>query len=863
MQIIISHQNADFDALSSMAAASKLYPQAKLYFTSSPEQNVRDFMVLYQKIIKINYPKGIDKLSINKLIIVDCRAPNRLGEFKDLVNNPQIEVDIYDHHPATYESIIGDRNIIKNYGATITILVKKIKEKKIFINPIEATLFALGIYEETGSLTFSSTTKEDIETAAYLLNLGANLKIVSRFIHHSLNKHQRNLLSKLLQSSKIYNIHSFKVLITKAKISHYIEELALITHRIMDLEQLDIILSIVLMKEKTYIIGRSALIDFDLNNVLADFGGGGHPQAASAVVKNKDLGKIEEELLKTLKNTLKPKLTAQEIMSAPVRYIDLKEEPKMEDAKNAFLRYGYSSLIITQDKKLKGIISRTDVDKAIQHKFNNAPLKFYMTKKLVTAAPDTSLEELQSLMQEHNLGKIPILKQKKIFGIVTRSDILKALHQINLKIQSPFIVLENLNKLPYFIQKILKHCGKIADKLNLNVYAVGGFVRDLLLGVENLDIDLVVEGDGIFYAQELAKSLKAKIKTHEKFKTALIFLKNFKIDIASSRIEFYTRPAALPEVLGSSLKQDLYRRDFTINAMAINLNQNNFGKLIDFFGGRKDLKQGIVRVLHNLSFIDDPTRIFRAIRFEKRYQFKMDYHTESLLKNALRIKIFNSLTNERIREEIILILSELKPIPAIKRMEELKILKLIHPDIHLYPKIIEILEKITNLLIQYQQIIKEEKIKSWLIYFLALISQIEIKQIQEIVKKYKVSKQEMNKLSFDKQKIANIFRSLINRDLTNSEIYRLLENLPLEVIFYLIARTNFLLIKQRINNYLIKFRKFKFLIKGADLIKWGYSPSKFYKDALKYLQNCQLNGLIKTKKDAKNLLKEYIRNKGI
>ena len=167
-----------------------------------------------------------------------------------------------------------------------------------------------------------------------------------------------------------------------------------------------------------------------------------------------------------------------------------------------------------------------------------------------------------------------------------------------------------------------KKIGKTAEDFNYNAYVIGGFVRDLFLYRSNEDIDVVIEGDGIAFARQFSKEMGTRVHTHEKFGTAVvIFPDGFKIDVASARMEYYKFPAALPTVEMSSLKLDLFRRDFTINTLAIELNPEKFGKLLDFFSAQKDIKDKVLRVLHNLSFVEDPTRVFRALRFEQRFGF--------------------------------------------------------------------------------------------------------------------------------------------------------------------------------------------------------------------------------------------------
>ncbi|MFH1454288.1 MAG: CBS domain-containing protein [Armatimonadota bacterium] len=860
MEVIISHVTADFDSLASMVAASKLYPQARLFFTSTPSQNVREFVHLYKDYFNIEYPRKVKNLEISKLIVVDTSLPDRVGAFKEFFISPLVEVHIYDHHPPAPESIQGDENYIEVLGATVTMLARKIREKKIPITPLEATLFALGIYEETGSLTFSHTTKEDVETVAYLLSKKANLKVISEYIHHSLSDPQIKLLNSLIVNSHVKHVRGFKILIARAHAKEFIDEISLVVHRLVDIEGVDIVFTLIKMKDKILIIGRSKQPEIDLSRILAPLGGGGHPNAASVVIKHKQMKTAEKRLYDTLEKELKPTIMAKDIMSSPVRYINLEEDKTIADAQKAIVRFGHSGLVILKDRRVAGIITRHDIDKAIHHGLANASIEEFMLKDVVTANPYTSLNTLQRIMTDHNIGRLPIIEDGIIKGIVTRTDILTTLHGMHIKAGRHWHDTKtNIEQLPLNMQKLFKTCSKIADMLGINIFLAGGFVRDLLLGIENLDIDIVVEGDGVLFAGELGKALKAKVITHEKFKTAIVFTKHCKVDVASTRVEYYTRPAALPHVWATSIKQDLYRRDFTINALAVQLNKKGFGSLLDFFGGQNDLKDGIVRVLHNLSFIEDPTRIFRAVRFEQRYHFKMDHHTEELLLNALKSNIFDQLTGERIRDEITLILSEEKPVPALKRMAKLNILKVIHKDIFLNQKLVATLQEATALMIKYKKILKKENAKKWIIYFMILVSQLSSEKIDEVAKRFKFSIEEVRKRKLDKDTASLLIRKLSSKTITKSQIYRLLSPLAIEALIYIIARTNFISVRHRIVYFLSHLKNIKFFVTGNDLIKWNYTPGPFFRKALTALEDAQIDGIIKDKKEARKYLKEKFK----
>ena len=216
-------------------------------------------------------------------------------------------------------------------------------------------------------------------------------------------------------------------------------------------------------------------------------------------------------------------------------------------------------------------------------------------------------------------------------------------------------------KFPKKIFKIIKIVGESADRKGVSAFIVGGPVRDIFLDVPNYDLDFVVEGDGIKFAETLNKTLKGNLKKYQAFLTATIVYKDFRIDIVTARRESYKKPASYPDVKPGRIKEDLLRRDFTINAMSVSINRKNFGELVDCYKGLKDLKKGIIRVMHDKSFIDDPTRIFRAVRFSARLGFRIEPHTKGLIKKAISCGLLGEVNRGRIRKEIDLFLKEKNP----------------------------------------------------------------------------------------------------------------------------------------------------------------------------------------------------------
>ena len=699
--------------------------------------------------------------------------------------------------------------------------------------------------------------------------------MVSDFMNRELSASQVVLLNELLASCKPYLINGIRIDIAQAESEEYIGDIAVLVHKIMDLENLNVTFTLVRMGKRIYLIARSRLETVNVGDIVQEFGGGGHPQAASATIKKKiSLERVKKKLIKVLKEKVKPMVRAGDMMSSPVKTIPI--DTTIEEARKILLRWNHTGLPVMEKRRLAGIITRSDIDKAIHHGFGHSRVKGYMSINLVTITPETSLSQIQSLMLEHNIGRLPVMKKKRMVGIVTRTDLLRVLHEDMVK--KPYsqydltpdlskAIRRNVrdlmkNRLPKKIQELLKRVGRIGDRLDTRAYVVGGFVRDLLLGIENLDIDIVVEGKGIILAQKLAKELRGEVKRFPEFGTAVVILPDgFKIDVATARSEFYEYPAALPRVEFASLKQDLYRRDFTINSMAVRLNRKGLGDLIDFYGGERDLKKKVVRVLYNLSFVEDPTRIFRAIRFEQRYGFRIDPQTRGFIKNALGEGLFERLGNERMRDELILILNEKRPLGAIRRMKEFRVLKYIHPDLRLNKRITRVLEEIERKREEYKRMLKGEKVSRWLVNLLALIEDLDLARTRQLAKRFKFKRTNFDKIIASKEVERHLIHELSGRKrMLSSTIYKKLTKLPLQVLLLILSKSKSPRLKERIILYLTILRKVRIKITGEDLKKLGLAPGPQFKKILNKVFEARLDGRVKNKKEeramAKGLAKE-------
>ncbi|MCL5022283.1 MAG: CBS domain-containing protein [Nitrospirae bacterium] len=857
MDIITSHTNADFDAFASMVAASKLYPGARIIFPGSQEKKVRDFIAAFQP-VEIHRLKDVDFSEIGRLIVVDTRSSERIGPFGALAGKrggPAVHV--YDHHPKTPQDIHGVLEVIEDVGATATIFVEQLKAKKIPITPMEATILCLGIYEETGSLLFPSTTERDILAVATLVKRGASLKIVSAFMRTELSKEEFDLLNELLRTATDIDMDGLRIKIVKASREDYVGDAAHLAHRIMDMEDIDGLVLLLGMQGKIVLVGRSRAPEFDVSEVMKDFGGGGHPSAASAIAREVPLEVAEERVKGLLESSLKHGKVAGDVMTSPV--ITVSWDATVKTAEAMMTRYGVNVLPVVRKGAYRGIISREIVEKAIFHGFGRSGVGDFSTTDAQTVGNNTPVREVERLMIEHNQRFAPVLKDGALIGAITRTDILRVLYEDMLKrrrLLSPTgekpSVGRNLavwlrEKLPPSVAQLLKVAGEVADALGFKAYLVGGSVRDLLRGEENLDIDIVIEGDGILFAREFGGKLAAKVRVHERFGTAQIIMEGLKLDVATARTEYYTSPAALPTVETSSVKRDLYRRDFTINTLAVALNPREFGLLIDFFGGQRDLREKTIRVLHNLSFIEDPTRAFRAVRFSERFGFKLSRHTENLIKSALRMNLFAMLSGSRLYEELLLAFSETEPVKTIRRLSEYGLLKVIHPNLTFDEKMESILQSIHDTLSWFALLFLGEKPDKGALYLMALLSVLTDADRETSFIRLAATTKIREKISKGVAKAGQLVKTLPLGD--PARIYKAMQALDLETLLFAMAVADDEDKKKEISRYLIELRKVKPALTGADLKDLGIAPGPLYSAILDSLLEERLRGNLKSKED--------------
>ena len=883
LTIIASHINADFDALSSMLAAQKLYPDSVVVFPGSQEKNLRNFFISSMAyLFNMADIKDIDFSKIKRLVIVDAKQAGRIGKLSALLENPEIEIHIFDHHPPMTGDIKGDYEIHRSTGANVTILIEIIKKRRIDISPDEATIMCLGLFEDTGSFTFPSTTERDFMAAAFLVSKGANLNTISNLIAREISPVQVTLLNEMIQAVMYYNISGIEIAVTKVTTDNYVPDFAFLVHKMLKMEDFNAIIAIGLMGSKIYIVARSKVPEVDVGAIVTPLGGGGHHYAAAATIKDKTLAQTEHQLLAILDSQIKSSRQAKDLMTSPPIATDA--DVSCKDASDLLTRYNINALLVMEKpkdpnapgarEKLSGFISRQIIEKALYHKLDHVPIREYMTTEWASVAPDADLPELQEKIIENKQRILPVIDKEVICGVITRTDLLNMLIQQSNRpsgaSQNPYeepvhARTRNINKflterLSSRLVQILKTIGKVASEIGYDAYVAGGFVRDLFLYRSNEDLDIVIEGDGILFAKKYASLSGARIHAYEKFGTAvIIFPDRFKIDVASARLEYYKFPAALPVVEMSSIKLDLFRRDFTINTLAVQLNPDKFGTLIDFFAAQKDIKEGVIRVLHNLSFVEDPSRVFRAIRFEQRFGFSVGKVTAGLIENAVKMNFFRRLSGRRVFAELRQVFEEENPTPAILRMQDYNLFTVIHPSLVLNNELKSLFSSVKTVLSWYDLLFFTESYIKWAVYFLALMSQFDMTTSEEICKRLELAPRYTTIFLKERLKAE---KSLLwlerNQQLTNSTLYKELYGIKTEIILFMMAVTKHKKVKQSVSHFFTKLKYIRPSIRGKDLLKTGIEPGPIYREILQAVLDAKLNGKLKTQQDELNFVRRYV-----
>ncbi|MGJ3238519.1 MAG: CBS domain-containing protein [Anaerolineae bacterium] len=859
MEIILTHEHADFDAVASLLAAYKLNIEAIPVLPSNIRANVREFLTLYQNGLPfVAWDDFNEGAQVERITLTDTTRTLSVRHLRD--NLPTL---IVDHHPLKrdlrpHEVWAGD-----DVGAATTLLVERIRERKITITSLEATLLALGIYADTGNFTYGGTNSRDIRAAAWLLEQGANLDTVQRFLNNPLNQEQQQLLEQLMEGIDSRSVQGYDVSVCQARADKVISSINSVVAVLRDILDADALIVLVSMPNHLQLIARSTTDAIHVGQLAKQFGGGGHPRASAAAIHEAQPAPTAETIWRYLHEHVQPAVRIAHLMSfGQVQTVDVDE--RINDVIARMRRIGHEGYPVLKDGQVVGLLTLRSADRALEHGLKEATVREVMDSGQIHLHSDDAVSLLEEIMVESGWGQIPIVDDAhQLIGIVTRTDLIKHWAQTHptttfteptLDLQTVEAVLDRQH-----IQLIVQ-IAKVAHEQKIYMYMVGGIVRDLLLKRPNFDIDFVIEGDAIAFVTHLQQTFGGRIHPYPPFGTATWRLDDTvasvwgltldalpeHLDFATARSELYEHPTALPTVYNSGIKLDLRRRDFTVNTLAVQLSPQRFmWQIIDFYGGLADLDARLIRVLHSLSFIDDPTRILRAVRFSERLHFTIEPRTIELLQTAL--PMLKRITGERLQNELTSILQEPNVVRILLKLEALGVLRHIHPHWHITPEIQRVFDRFNAG--EYPDWGADQLALRWHLLFALVPHQ----HISTLAQQLLIGSQRMTAI----EQTARLIQSpslFTDPDNAPSVIVAELEQVTVETRLALWLWLDDDRSRQHLEQYHNTWQHLKPTVDGHTLKKRGLSPGPQYRMILSRLRDAWLDGLIYNEQQESELL---------
>lgn len=421
MQVIIPHKNVDFDALASLVAASLLYPDAKPVLPTSVNSNVRGFLSIHKDVFAFKSVRDFDPLSVERLIVVDANRWMRLEGVGPLTKRRDLDIHIWDHHPEIGD-ITPSWSCQEAMGAATTLLVETLKEKNVEFSPIHSTLFLSGIYEDTGHLTFPSTTARDLRAAAFLLEKHADLRVIQTILRPTYGPKQKEILFRMLADTNRVKLNGYRMTVSKIDVEGHMPGLAEVVSMFRNIVNVDVAFGVFRdgRNDRCMVIGRSGTDGFDVGAVMRIMGGGGHAGAGSAMIKSATPDGIEVWLMEVIKDYRQLPVQISDLMSFPVD--SLSPDTPMTEVSAILNEKSYSGMPVMEGEKLVGIISRRDLNKLSKDMQWRSPVKAFMSRNVITVTPKHSVSETMRILIKHDIGRLPVVENDRVIGIISRSD---------------------------------------------------------------------------------------------------------------------------------------------------------------------------------------------------------------------------------------------------------------------------------------------------------------------------------------------------------------------------------------------------------------------------------------------------------
>ena len=430
LDIVVTHDASDFDAFASLVAAQKLYPGSTVVLGRRLAPEVRDFLALHRDRFRTVRHIDVDPAAVTRMIVVDVRRASRLKDFGDVLDRVaqgEVDVHVYDHHGASDDDLAGSVECVEPVGSATTILVELMQAREVEVDAVEATLFMLGVYTDTGSLSHASTTPRDVRVAAWLLERGASLSVVNRYLKAAFSTAQRRVLARLLEVIEVLDFGGVEIAFGTVPMEKAVDGLARVVSQALELEGHAAMFALFpVAGRRVMVVARARAPYVDVGQVLTGVGGGGHQAAASAVVKSVDADEVEDALVAALRADPPRPERVGDLMSTPVHTVA--PELVLEELAQTLTAWRHTGAPVVRDGEVVGIVSRRDVEKAARAGRLHLPVSSCMAHEVKTIGPDATLQRALDLMVRHDIGRLPVLVDGRLLGIVSRSDVLRHLY---------------------------------------------------------------------------------------------------------------------------------------------------------------------------------------------------------------------------------------------------------------------------------------------------------------------------------------------------------------------------------------------------------------------------------------------------
>lgn len=841
-----------------MAGLSRLYMGAVAVLPTSLEPNVEEFLRLYEGRFRfVRTPAAVLlRDEIETIVLADTIVASRLGEYRALLDHPDIRLVAYDHHELSSASLQHiDEGHIQKCGATASLVTAALRSQFVPVNPDEATLLALGIYEDTGSLLFPETTAFDVEQAAYLLKAGASLSMVARFVTTYLVPKQQAALETALSSVTVQTVAGAEIAFTHVEAARNVGNLSVIVHRLSQIVRSDAIFLLYRTPQALYVLGRSDRF-LNVAELLAPLGGAGRVHAAASILRdNTSMETAQARILDNIaaRRTQRRQVVREIMTPDPVVIPD--DEPAA-GALETMVNLGFSVLPVQRDGKLVGIVAKKALEKTSLVRLREKPVRYFLNAHLPAVSALATTEELVQAFGTYGTGLLLVMEEEHLIGVVSRSDLLRFLNRTSrpqaVAEVSPArtISREDMDRLGGTgIAQTLARIGQIGETLGNPCYLVGGSVRDILLGVAPKDFDVVTEKDVSGVAAAVASAFSTEVISYGRFMTHKVRIAGREFDFAGARLEYYDYPGSLPTVAPAPLMKDLLRRDFTVNALAMSLASRDFGTIIDATGGLSDLNSRMVRITYPDSFIEDPARILRAVATQARFGFRLEAETASKAHEALELGLLNVRRNKRAQDEFKEMLSGGHAVACVRGLSELGLALLGLPLARPRSSKLRLLAALDGEPADGEGTVKEQP---WMAPLLVWLGRIHGDKLREILKDFGLNDRSAAACRSWQHKEGALRRLLRSPTRQVSAVAEKLQGLPDAILRILAARlmTSGATEQRQYLEEVLRRSRAPVLLTGQDVVHLGVREGPVVGCRLDQVRRLQLDGVLHSRAEA-------------